>query len=202
MPTGYTYDIENDVSFENFALSCARAFGACAHMRDTPSKENPTFRVVSTYYQDKLPEALAEYGYLQTLTDKQKEEFGQEERDKEITRIQETLEKKRKLEAKYNEMLNKVGAWNPPTSDHNGLKEFMTRQIVESIQFDCDSKYTLEDLQRTISKKPIDFYRVALANAENEVKQCEEELEKEEKRVAESNAWIAELYKSLGIDYV
>lgn len=199
MPTGYTYDIENGISFEDFALGCARAFGACLHQRDDSSKDKPKLREETSYYAEKLPEALAEYGYLQSLDDKQQEEYGEQARNEEIERIQEQLEKKRELEVKYRAMLDKVGAWTPPTSEHVGLKEFMTKQIIDSIQFDCTTNYYVEELQKAITMKPIEFYEKALAMAEWNCKYHEEELEKDEKRVAESNAWIIELYKSLGI---
>ncbi len=199
MPTGYTADIVRDQSFEDFALGCARAFGACLHQRDDSMKDKPALREESSYYEEKLPEALAELGYLQSLTDAQIEEYGQEQRDEEIARIQKWIEEKSSLREKYNAMLNKVGAWNPPTPDHQGLKEFMTKQIVDSIQFDCDTKYYLDSLQDAITKTPTDFYNDAVRKAEWNVKHYEEELEKEKKRVSESNNWIIELYKSLGI---
>lgn len=201
MPTGYTHNIENGISFEDFALYCARAFGACVHQRDDVTTDKPKLREETSYYAEKLPEALAELGYLQSLDSEQQEEFGTNARDEEITRIQEQLEKKRELEAKYRAMLDKVGQWTPPTPDHNGLKDFMTKQIVDSIQFDCTTNYYVEELQKAISMRPIDFYNQAVSKAEWSCSYYEEELEKEEKRVAESNAWIIELYKSLGISY-
>lgn len=199
MPTGYTADIIRGQSFEDFALGCARAFGACIHQRDDITSDKPKLREESSYYEEKLPEALAELGYLQSLTDAQIEEYGQKARDEEIARIQKWIEEKSALREKYNAMLAKVGAWNPPTSEHVGLKEFMTKQIVDSINFDCNTKYYLESLQDAITKSPVDFYNSAVQRAEWNVNHYEEELEKEEKRVAESNAWIIELYKSLGI---
>jgi hypothetical protein len=201
MPTGYTHAIEKGQSFEDFALNCARAFGACIMQRDDPASDKPKLREESSYYEEKLPEALAEYGYLQSLTEEQKEAYGEEERDKEIARIQKAIEDKSALREKYNAMMAKVGAWNPPTSEHQGLKEFMTKQIVDSISFDCDTKYDLERLQTAISKTSIDFYNDAVKSVEWNAKHYEEELEKEKKRVADSNNWILELYKSLGIQY-
>ena len=43
MPTGYTADIYegNDVSFRDFALKCARAFGACIEQRDDDANDKP-----------------------------------------------------------------------------------------------------------------------------------------------------------------
>jgi hypothetical protein len=37
MPTGYTAPIADGMTFEQFALGCARAFGALVTMRDEPS---------------------------------------------------------------------------------------------------------------------------------------------------------------------
>ena len=201
MPTGYTHDIENGQTFEDYALRCARAFGACTLQRDESANERPKLREESSLYDEKLPEALAELGYLQSLDNKQKEEFGTEERDKAIADIQESLEKKSALESKYRDMLNKVSAWTPPTKDHVGLKEFMTKQIVDSINFDCDTKFYIEELQKAITKKPADFYADAVKKAEWNCNYYEEELEKDLKRTEESNVWIMDLYKSLGIDY-
>jgi hypothetical protein len=199
MPTGYTANIEKGESFEDFVLGCARAFGACIHQRDDSMKDKPKLREVSSYYEDKLPETLAELGYLQSLTDSQIDEYGKELRDNEIARIQKAIEEKRVLKDKYMAMLDKVGAWNPPTQDHVGLKEFMTKQIVDSINFDCDTKYYIESLQAAITKNAIEFYNDAVESTERSVKFYEGELEKEKTRVAESNNWIIELYKSLGI---
>ena len=36
MPTGYTADIKDGISFQTYALNCARAFGACVMLRDEP----------------------------------------------------------------------------------------------------------------------------------------------------------------------
>ena len=202
MPTGYTANIATDESFENFVLGCARAFGACMHQRDDTSSERPKLREETPYYEEKLPEALAELGYLQSLNDKQQEEYGEEARNENIASIQKSLEEKSILRAKYQEMLNKVGAWTPPTSNHNELKAFMTKQIVDSINFDCKTDYYVEELQKAITKKPVDYYNDAVKSAEWNCNYYEEEMLKEEKRITESNDWIIQLYKSLGIDIV
>ena len=61
MPTGYTSDIYDgkDISFREYALKCARNFGAYVEMRDSSlDTEMPTEFEPSTYYRDKLDEAL------------------------------------------------------------------------------------------------------------------------------------------------
>jgi len=201
MPTGYTHDIKNGITFEDYAFKCALAFGACLPQRDESANERPKLREESSLYEEKLPEALAEYGYLMSLNNKQQNEYGTEERDKEIANIQASLEKKRDLESKYRNMLNKVEAWPPPTNNHVSLKGFMIKQIAESIEFDCNTNHYIEELQKAITKKPADFYADAVKKAEWNCNYYEEELEKDLKRTEESNAWIMDLYKSLGIEY-
>lgn len=201
MPTGYTAKIQAGQTFEDFALGCARAFGACLHQRDGGTDDKPKLREESLYHEEKLPEALAELGYLQSLKDEQIDEYGQQARDEAIASIQKSLVEKDELKAKYVAMLNKVSVWTPPTSEHAGLKDFMTKQIVDSIEFDCNTKHDLERLQTAISRSPTEFYKEAVEKAEWYVDYHEKELAKERERVNSSNDWIIELYKSLGLDY-
>lgn len=59
MPTGYTYPVAEEKvdTLAEFALQCARAFGACVTMRDEPSnKPIPEEFKPSLHYQKKLDE--------------------------------------------------------------------------------------------------------------------------------------------------
>ena len=198
MPSGYTADIQNDISFEEYALGCARAFGACIEQRGDSAGDAPKLREADTHYKKKLPEALAFLGYLQSLDDAQQEEFGNEERDKEIVRIRGKLDETQALKVKYEQMLDKVKGWEPPTPNHVKLKDFMFKQIVDSIVFDCDTSYYTKALQAAVTKTPLDFYQEALKNAEWECDHYESQLNETNLRVEEANAWIIQLYKSLG----
>ncbi len=46
MPSGYTENIYygKKVAFKDFALGCARAFGACVMQRDDPADVKPKIR--------------------------------------------------------------------------------------------------------------------------------------------------------------
>ena len=56
MPTGYTIDIYNGkkVTFKDFALNCARAFGACVMQRDDPADEKPKIMPEESYHTKAL----------------------------------------------------------------------------------------------------------------------------------------------------
>lgn len=77
MPTGYTADLYDgkDVSFEGFALNCARAFGALVSLRDEPDAEIPDEFKVDEYYVKKFEEAKEELEKAESMTD---EEFAED----------------------------------------------------------------------------------------------------------------------------
>ena len=185
MPTGYTSKIEDGQSFEDFVLGCARAFGACLDQRDDPMFDKPKLR--------------EELGAFHTMNHEQKLANGNELREEAIARAQKYLNDKIVLKSKYESMRDKVRGWNPPTPDHMNLKTFMIEQINSSIDFDCNVKYALDELEKRTKMTAMEYYDEAVSKLEWSVKYHEEEIAKERKRVEESNNWILELYKSLGI---
>lgn len=38
-------------------------------------------------------------------------------------------------------MLSKVRRWTPPSKDHEGIKDFMESQLIDSLDFDCRHVY-------------------------------------------------------------
>ena len=56
MPSGYTENIYygKEVAFKDFALGCARAFGACVMQRDDPADEKPKIMPEESYHTEEL----------------------------------------------------------------------------------------------------------------------------------------------------
>ena len=71
MPTGYTAGVVDGTikTFNDFAKSCMRAFGATIHMRDEPLNRKYEQRVPGVYYIESLEEAKKELALLETLPD-------------------------------------------------------------------------------------------------------------------------------------
>jgi hypothetical protein len=203
MPTSYTADIENDISFEDYALGCARAFGATMHQRDDNMKDKPKLRgVESSYHIDALSaakKAVSELEAMAGVNDRTK--YGKKVIEEEIAYSQESFNKKIILKNKYENMRSKVYNWFPPTLDHENLKNFMINQINESIDFDCNINYDMESLTELSRANPLDKYNEALLRAYKMVEYHETELYNESERTANANKWIAALYDSLGIKY-
>ena len=57
MPTGYTAEIKDGISFETYALKCARAFGACIMQRDDNSNSGAKLQEPSDYHYKQVAEA-------------------------------------------------------------------------------------------------------------------------------------------------
>jgi hypothetical protein len=202
MPTGYTADIEKGQSFEDFVLKCARAFGALLHQRDEPSSEKPRLRTESedSYYTKALKEANEEVAKLEAMSTEERMDHGAGLRQEALDRQQEFFNKKVVLRQKYMDMLAKVEAWFPPTPSHTELKSFMISQIRQSIDFDCNTKYDMEEITRLTAVKPYAEYEKALTGARNRVDRYTVELEKQKTSNTEANQWILDLYTSLGLD--
>lgn len=204
MPTGYTADIENDITFEEFVLGCARAFGACIHQRNDSSKDKPKLRIENeknSYYADLLSQAKKTVAELEAMGANARVAYGKEILEKEKASEQEYFNKKIVLKSKYETMLAKVYGWFPPTPDHENLKKFMIDQINQSINFDCDTKYNMDRLTALSKAAPLDKYNEALRRAYSDVERSEVELLKERERNTDANKWIVALYDSLGIEY-
>lgn len=201
MPTGYTYAIENDQSFEDFVFGCARAFGACMHQRDDNSSERPKLREKDTYHEAKLVEAYNELERLNKMSGEERTKYGELLRKDKVDRTQELFNKKVVLKAKYESMLAKVYSWNPPSPKHQELKNFMSEQIKNSIDFDCNTKYDMEELSRLSQVSPYSMYEQALKDANWSYEYHKTQIAKAKVNFEESNEWIMQLYDSLGVEY-
>jgi hypothetical protein len=193
MPTGYTADIADGITFQKFAMNCARAFGALIALRDEPAgAEIPEFKP-SAYYDTSLAEARERLTRLLALTpDEAEDEALRAHLNAEEARAKYAREKEA-LRLKYEAMLADVEAWRPPTPDHQGLKNFMREQITESIRFDCG-----ESAREGATKQAgAEWLAAAIADAERSVAYHAKSRDEEHARVAERNAWVRALRASL-----
>ena len=198
MPTGYTAIIgeKKDVSFRDFTLRCARAFGACVMQRDDDVNALPEKQKPSTYHLEQLDKAKAELKHLQETPKEQLLleaaerilKSNQEIVESNKRRLQETAE----LKQRYKKMLEAVATWTPPTDEHKGLKDFMTQQITESIDWDC------KPYQATLSETdPEKFIAHEIELQQESIRYHQEGWDKDVARCKSQNAWIDALYNSL-----
>lgn len=107
-------------------------------------------------------------------------------------RINEINDKRIKLKKRYEEILEKVIKWEPPTKDHVGLKEFAINQINESIDFDCSEyKCKIIPYEEWIDVKEYEYLLM------REVDYYKYILEENIKRACERTKWVKALKESL-----
>lgn len=200
MPTGYTAAIgdNENLTFREFALSCARAFGACIMQGDDPigtpinMDEKP-----GEYCATSLKEAESDLARYKAMSLDEAEGEQKKEREAIESSAKKSRDKSMQLRDRYERMLRLVQAWSPPTPDHAGMKDFMEKQILESVGFDCHDGSYYED---QLSKQPIDTNRWLENKIEESIRRVRDRREykaKEEAAYASRNEWKRQLVASL-----
>jgi hypothetical protein len=196
VPTGYTAAIAEDITFKQFAMNCARAFGACIELRDESGGGEviPEKFESSSYHLDAKAKDEAALAALRAMTVEEQVAAAQKAyTDAEASRLK-YLAEKAALKAKYLKMLDAVVAWCPPTPEHQGLKGFMIKQIQDSVQFDCGGGFYETPTVRVSPAEWIDEQGHLLTRS---IARHEFDHQKEVARTNERNAWVAALRKSL-----
>ena len=191
MPTGYTLEIANGQTFEDFVLGCARAFGACITLRDEPQNSDiPEFEL-NTYHIDRLAEYTKELKEVLELTSEELNTRAQNQFNSELENYYERVDENNSTQDNYTAMINNVEEWGPPTEDHKELKKFMLKQLKDSKELDDyipDMPVRKTGEQWLADKvKSISWY------IEYHTKENTKEIE----RVASRNKWVKQLKESI-----
>jgi len=194
MPTGYTLDLYDgkDLTFEEFALKCARAFGALISMRDKlidapiPEKFEP-----SDYHLKELEKAKKRLEEIKGWDEEKAEQEAERAYKEALKKREETIKKNELIRKRYEDMLLEVQKWKPPTPDHEGLKKFMIQQLEESIEFDC----FIPEMPQYLSGE--EFREQQIKKALNDIEYHGKEYVEEVNRVYEKNKWLFLLRESL-----
>jgi len=193
MPTGYTADIAKDITFNEFALTCARNFGALIMMRDEPlDAQIPDEFPPSDYHLKAAQEEKDKLCLLDAFTLEDATRQLRLEHEKSVQSNKKYNDDKIKLKAKYVAMLLKAKAWQPPTADHQGLKEFMIKQIEESIKWDCEPYNHTKPL-----KDPQTWLNEEKAYCIEQIAYHEQKYAEEVERSKGRSEWVKQLKKSL-----
>lgn len=201
MPTGYTAELsEKGQSFNDFVLTCARAFGACIHQRDEPMnvRPRPENKTKDNYHTKQLNDALAALADVKTWSDDKKIAYGEEARYNDIESYTRYLVETKKKRQRYEAMIDEVSRWKPPSPDHTELKKFMLEQLNTGMNGDCSESYYIGALAKAENQDPMEYFSLYEKQLERDVEYHRKEAEKEEQRDTGRSQWIEQLYESLG----
>lgn len=195
MPTGYTHNVGDGTltEFRDFALQCARAFGALITMRDDPADAPiPDAIEASSYYSDRLKESEAQLFTLNEMGDDEVIAAAQKDNDDSMAAYRKRLAEDAATRDRYLAMLEHVRAWEPPTHDHAPMKEFMVEQLMTSIDCDCGH---VPKTPRMLT--PTEWLNERREDLKQGIARYREQDQAERKRAADRTAWIAALKASL-----
>lgn len=196
MPSGYTAPIQDGkiTKFKDYALLCARAFGACVTLRDEPNGAASTEIPIDTAYRDEAVRTARKR--LTELHEMDHDQIASAAKDAFLENHinwQNYRDKRIEWHKRYEAMLTEVKAWRPPTDEHIELKNFMAKQIQDSIAFDCNDSYSTEPQPQ----EPLAWHQEALDGAQRDLTHHTKNRAEEIQRGNERNAWLKALHASL-----
>lgn len=203
MPTGYTAGILDGkiTTFPQFAKKCMRAFGATMHMRDDDTEAEYKPRMPSDWHEKELAKAQDKLKEVEKLSDEQIIEKRTSELTEDKKRYLEYIDKANDGLAKMNVILQDVRKWQPPTSEHQGIKDFMVEQIKTTIEHDCKTDYWEKELEKCEQELKYpnakEIREKMISGAEWSVNYHREHLKKEIDGCASSNQWVSDFINSL-----
>lgn len=196
MPTGYTADVATGkmIDFREYALQCARAFGACIILRDEPlSAQIPTFEPSQFNLKEarRLEKELSEF--LAMSEEKRREVWKSDyvHRLKERSRWLAEIESQRQ---RYECMLAKAKAFKSPSPDHDKYAKFLVSQLEDSIKFDCDVSF----YEKSVELPPFeDWESDYIKGMEKDIRRHKVAYREEVERTNSRNQWVEVLKKAL-----
>ncbi len=141
MPTGYTHAVQDGkiTTLREFALTCARAFGACITMRDDPSDAPipERFEPHTDYHDRGIAEARAILAELPGLSVAECNQRAQNDFDAALASHTDREVERTRQRTRYEQMVAKVEGWKVP-DDLREMRSFMLDQLRSSIDHDCN----------------------------------------------------------------
>lgn len=197
MPTGYTAAVQDGkiTSLREYAMACARAFGALISMRDCPSDAPIPDRLEphTSYYDERIADAQARLAELPRLTADECDVRSEAEYRQALSRHTEANVERARQKSRYENMLAKVREWRAP-EELSGLKDFMTEQLTQSIDHDCSESYRPAPPVRLTGEA---WREQALASASRDIAYSLPERQKEIDRTNDRQRWLDSLRGSL-----
>ncbi len=203
MPTGLTANIYEgkDNSFRGFALKCLAQLGAGWKAteygeKELPLDKAPVIEPDTKYHRNELKKA--EEGVKRWKKAKEKPESVRKEYEEFYAKREEENAESEKdnseLRARYQSMLDRVNAWRAPESCI-GLKELMTKQLNESMRFDCGCEK--REPKKFVPPTLEEWIDLNLSDDERSVAYHNKEILKEIEYAEGANKFLAEVYAEI-----
>jgi hypothetical protein len=197
MPTGYTAAVVDGecTSFREFAMTCARAFGALITMRDDSlSTPIPDSIEPDDYHEKAVLKAIDELRNLESLTPEERIAYGKKRLGDALVSISASRSRTERENERIDKMLEEVEAWEPPSPDHEGMKKFMREQLEISRS---STDWYASQIKALIEKTPEVEFAEALDSAKRNIEYHRKNHAEEVERCKSRTQWVRQLRASL-----
>jgi hypothetical protein len=187
--------VEKGQTFEEFILTCAKAFGACIEMRDDPlDTPIPDKFKGDSYYEKEMERSAVELKKLESMSESARVKLGTERRQKNLDSIEDRLKEIDVQNARVTNMVVLVNKWEPPSHDHVELKVFMLEQLKLSFN---DPVYWRNMKKLVSSKSPVQYYMDEVNTTKEHIEYASKNHMEDLERLKERNLWIKQLRDSI-----
>lgn len=194
--TGYTGSaFGKRMNFNQFAMTCARAFGALIEMRDDRlDAPIPQELTPSEHHKGEAQSSRLELAALCKMNESERLAHGEKLKMAAVDSINKSIQDTSEVDY-LRSLLPGINAWVPPSADHVEMKKFMLQQVCDSIKW-SEHDWT-DQLASAKSKTPLDYFNDDKKSAAKNIVYHDEEWAKELDRTAKRNLWIKQLRESL-----
>lgn len=197
VPTGYTEDIYSgkDVSFADFAMKCARATHYLASMQDVSLNVPMPDHIEPNSHSAEELERLEEYAKrVMEWSNEQAKQEAQQAYGMWLEQYEATLAIYAARRRRYERLLARARAWEPPTRDHKTLRVFMIKELESGIELDCGRAYPAEP---PVQLSGAEYKAQVLRSARRNLQFLTVSIEAEEERAKQDDEWLQALRQSL-----
>jgi hypothetical protein len=188
---------DREISVREYLETCAKMCGPLIHMRDEKLHEPIRLRHVSPYTKGRVLTAEDRLEDAKAMTLEKAERELERSYEYDLDRYEDRIKEAALLKKRYEDMLVKVKAWEPPTEEHKHVKEIAIEQLESAIRFDCNTEHFV----KPVKQDPQEYINMRIKWCEDELQRARESLAEEGERVEWANTWIKTLQESLeGLD--
>jgi hypothetical protein len=194
--TGYVHHmIEKNQTFPQFAMSCARAFGALIEMRDEgidakiPDEIKP-----EPYHKKAAAEARKELAAFEAMTKDGRLAWVEATKRREVDAYRQCIKDAKASRAQLAAMVAQIEEWEPPTGEHVRLKEFMLQQVRDSMP---STDYYDDQIAIVQAKDAEELVAERFATLQHNIAYHDQHYAEEVERAKQRTDWVKRLRASL-----
>jgi len=184
-----------EMSATEFILGWAKLRGGLAHMREESLDAPIRMCAVSPYREASIKRAERELQRYKNMTLEEAAELVEDDYNRSVRHQKEMNEQRDAQKKMYEDLLEEVEKWEPPTERHATIKEDAVSDLKHAIR-DCE--YSTIEYEK---EDPQEYINIWINYYTNDLEKQKERLEDEKRAVAERNQWITDLLESLEKTY-